>query len=264
MRRTLATLALAASGAAALASALAGAEPPQRALAVAAAANLKLAMDELKRAFEARRPGIEVTVATGASGAFVAQIRNGAPFDLFFSADREYPQKLVEEGLGGPEVVYAVGKLVVWTPKGSPIDVGRVGLRALADPAVKKIAIANPAVAPYGRAALAALEAEGILAAVKDRLVLGESVSQAAQFAQSGAADAALVPSSLTLSPELAGGNVHPVPPRSYPPLEQSAVVLKGARDPALAKAFLDFVTGQAGRQILLRHGYGLPGGDPR
>jgi molybdate transport system substrate-binding protein len=261
MRRLLAALALAAAGAAAAGSALPRPPPPRRILAIAAAANLKIVMEELKRAFVAAQPGAEVTVTTGASGAFFAQIRSGAPFDLFFSADREYPRKVVEEGLGGPEVVYAVGKLVVWTPKESAIDLEKAGLRALADPAVKKIAIANPAIAPYGRAAIAALEADGVLAAVKDRLVFGQSVSQAAQFAQSGAADAALIAASLTFSPELMGGNVHFIPARSYPPLEQSAVILKGAADPALAKAFLDLVTGADGRKILLRSGYGLPGG---
>ncbi len=259
MRRTLAALLIAAAG-----SAPAAAAPPSGSLTVAAAANLKLAMEELRSAFEGARPGTHVVVTTGASGAFFAQIQNGAPFDLFFSADREHPRKLVEAGLADREVVYALGKLVVWTPRGSPVDLARDGLRALADPALKKIAIANPALAPYGRAALAALESSGVLAAVKDRLVLGESVSQAAGFAQSGAADAAILPASLALSPALASGNVYPIPPSAYPPIEQSAVVLAGARAPALARAFLDFVTGAAGGAILLRHGYGLPAGERR
>ena len=258
MRRTLAALVLAACAC----SAPAAAAPPRGSLTVAAAANLRFAMEELRSAFEEARPGANVVVTTGASGAFFAQIRNGAPFDLFFSADREHPRKLVEAGLADREVVYALGKLVVWTPRGTPVDLARSGLRALADPKLKKIAIANPALAPYGRAALAALESEGVLAAVKDRLVLGESVSQAAAFAQSGAADAALLPSSLARSPALAGGNVYPIPDAAYPPIEQSAVILAGARDPALAKAFLDFVAGAAGGAILLRHGYGLPAGE--
>ncbi len=260
MRRTIAALLLAAAAG----SASAGAAPTPGSLTVAAAANLKLAMEELRSAFEAARPGTHVVVTTGASGAFFAQIRNGAPFDLFFSADREHPRKLVEAGLADREVVYALGKLVVWTPRGSPVDLARGGLRALADPALKKIAIANPALAPYGRAALAALESEGVLAAVRDRLVFGESVSQAAGFAQSGAADAAVLPASLALSPALAAGNVTPVPPGAYPPIEQSAVVLAGAREPALARAFLDFVAGSGGGAILLRHGYGLPPREPR
>jgi molybdate transport system substrate-binding protein len=230
-----------------------------RTLSIAAAANLKPAMDELERSFEAANPGVDVAVTAGASGAFFAQVRNGAPFDLLFSADREYPAKLVGEGLGGGEVVYAVGRLVVWTPGGSPIDVARRGLRALADPAVRRIAVANPAIAPYGRAAMAALEAAGVLEDVRERLVLGQSVAQAAQFAASGAADAALLPASLALAPALAGGRVHPVPPGTYPRLEQSAVVLSRARDPSLAREFLAFVTGPAGRELLARAGYDLP-----
>jgi molybdate transport system substrate-binding protein len=232
---------------------------PERRLSVAAAANLKPAMEELAAAFEAATPRVGVTITAGASGAFFAQIRSGAPFDLFFSADRDYPRKLVAEGLGGPEVVYAIGKLVVWTPPGSRAGAGGAGLRALADPAVKRIAIANPAIAPYGRAAVAALEAAGIHAAVKDRLVFGQSVAQAAQFAASGAADAALIPLSLALTPALAGGETSPVPPGSHPLLEQSALVLAGAAERPLAEAFLAFVTGPAGRAILLRSGYDVP-----
>ncbi len=257
MRLLLTAIALAA----ALGGGAAASERPaaRRTLAVAAAASVKPAMDELARAFEAAQLGAEVAVTAGASGAFFAQLGNGAPFDLFFSADREYPRKLVEAGLADEDVVYAVGTLVVWTPERSAIDLSRGGLGALADPAVKKIAIANPAVAPYGRAAMAALEAAGILSAVKDRLVLGQSVSQAAQFAQTGAADAALIPRALTGSPALARGRSWPVPPGLHPPQEHSAVVLKRAHDPALARAFLAFVTGPAGRDILVRAGYGVP-----
>jgi molybdate transport system substrate-binding protein len=254
-RPALALAALLAAGSAAAAGA--GGRPGR--IAVAVAASARPALDRRARAFEASRPGTEVVVTSGASGALFAQIRQGAPFDVFFSADRDYATKLVEAGLGGPEVVYAIGTLVVWTRRGSGVDLANGGVRALAAPTVRRIAIANPAVAPYGRAALAALDAAGILPAIEDRLVLGESVAQAAQFAESGAADAALVPASLALTPALAGGDVHPVPSGSHPPLEQSALVLAGARDPALARAFLAFVTGPAGRAILLRAGYALP-----
>jgi molybdate transport system substrate-binding protein len=236
------------------------AEPARRALAIAAASNLRPAMDALAAAFEAEHPGLDVAVTAGASGAFFAQVRGGAPFDLFFSADRDYPRKLIEAGLAsGGEAVYAVGRLVVWTPQGSPVDLAGKGLAALADPAVRKIAIANPAVAPYGRAAEAALASAGVLEAVRGRLVLGQSVAQAAQFARSGAADAALVPLSLALAPALRDGRTHPVPASLHPALEQSAVILRTARDPALAGSFLAFVTGPRGREILARAGYGLP-----
>jgi molybdate transport system substrate-binding protein len=246
---------------------LAGAVPPARAraqapirtVAVAAASNLKPALEELGAAFEAANPGVRVSVTLGASGALLAQARNGAPFDLFLSADREYPRKAIEAGLAADEVVYAIGRLVVWAPAGSRLDLERKGLAALADPALEKLAIANPRVAPYGRAAEAALRAAGIFDAVKDRLVLGQNVSQAAQFARSGAADAALLPASLMALPELRGGKILEIPPATHPPLEQSAVVLRGAREPALARTFLSFLTGPRGRAILGRSGYTLP-----
>jgi len=231
----------------------------RRPLSVAAAASLRPAMEDLARAFEAAEPGVEVRLTFGASGAFFAQLQSGAPFDAFFSADRDYPRRLVDEGLGDAEVVYAVGRLVIWVPAGSPLDVARLGLAALAAPAARKIAIANPALAPYGRAAEAALRSAGIYDAVKGRLVLGESVAQAAQFAQSGAADAALLPASLTKLPALAGGTAAPIPPQARARLEHSAVVLRSARDPALARAFLALVLGPKGREILRRHAYDLP-----
>jgi molybdate transport system substrate-binding protein len=230
-------------------------------LAVAVAANLKSAAEELARGFEAERPGARVALSSGASGAFFAQFRNGAPFDVFLSADREYPAKLVQAGLAAAadERVYAIGTLVVWLPPGARANVAGEGLAALAAPEVKRIAIANPRVAPFGRAAEAALRSAGVLEAVKDRIVLGTSVGQAAQFASTGAADAAFLPYSLTLEEELAGGRVVPVPAALYPRVEQSGVVLSSARDPALARAFLAFLGSEKGRAILARYGYGLP-----
>jgi molybdate transport system substrate-binding protein len=247
----------------ALAAAPAGAraDAVRRTVAVAAAANLKAAAEELKRAFEAERPGVEVALTLGASGTFFAQLQNGAPFDVFLSADRDYPAKVVAAGLASAadERVYAFGKLVAWLPPGSTVDLEGKGLAALADPAVKRIAIANPAVAPFGAATVKALEAADVAAAVKDKLVLGTSAAQAAQFATTGAADVAFLPLSLTFGKELAGGKVVPVPERLYPRIEQSGVVLDSAREPALARAFLAFLTGGKGRAILARYGYGLP-----
>ena len=236
-----------------------GAAADRRPLAVAAAANLKPALEELERAFEESRPDVDVRVTYGASGAFFAQIESGAPLDLFFSADCEYPRRLVAAGLAKDEVVYAIGRLALWVPRGSPLDVERRGLAALADPAVRKVAIANPAVAPYGRAAEVALRAAGVLDAVTPKLVLGASVAQAAQFAGLGAADAALVPLSLVSSPALAAGRSVPVPDALHPPIEQSAVVLEAARAPGLARDLLAFVCGAEGRRILARHRYALP-----
>jgi molybdate transport system substrate-binding protein len=234
---------------------------PRRTLAVAAAANLKAAAEELKAAFEAAQPGVEVAFTFGASGTFFFQLQNGAPFDLFLSADRDYPARLIEAGLAtaADERVYAVGKLVAWLPPGSTLDLEGRGLAALAAPSVKRIAIANPAVAPFGRATVAAFRRAGIEQAVKGKLVLGTSVAQAAQFATTGAADVAFLPRSLTTAPELRTGRVVPVDEALHPPIEQSGLVLAGAREPALARAFLAFLGEAKGRAILANSGYGLP-----
>jgi molybdate transport system substrate-binding protein len=237
------------------------AQPARKTILVAAAINLKVAAEELKRGFEAEQPGVEVTLTLGASGTFFSQLQNGAPFDLFLSADREYPARLVAAGLGAAadERLYAFGKLVAWLPPGSTLDLERRGLAALADPAVKRIAIANPAVAPFGRATVAAFTAAGVSEAVKEKLVLGTSVGQAAQFATTGAADVAFLPLSLTLGQELSGGRTWLVPEALYPRIEQSGVVLTAAKEPALARAFLAFITGEKGRAVLARSGYGVP-----
>jgi molybdate transport system substrate-binding protein len=237
------------------------AQGPKQTLTVAAAANLKAAADELKAAFEAAHPGVGVALIMGASGAIFAQVQAGAPFDLFLSADRDYPARIVEAKLGAPadERVYAIGKLVAWAPPGSRLDLESRGLAALVDPAVKRIAMANPSVAPFGRATEAALKTANIYDAVKGKLVLGSSAAQAAQFATTGAADVALLPLSLTFGKDLATGRAWPVPAPLYPRIEQSGIVLAGAREPALARAFLAFVTGEKGRAILAKYGYGLP-----
>ena len=197
----------------------------------------------------------------GASGAFFAQIQNGAPFDVFLSADREYPAKVIAAKLAAAadERSYAFGKLVAWLPPGSTLDLEKRGLAALADPGVKRIAIANPAVAPFGRATEWAFKSAGVYDAVKEKLVLGMSVAQTAQFATTGAADVAFLPYSLTFGKELAGGKSIFVPEALYPKIDQSGVVLSTAKDPALARAFLAFLTGEKGRAIFTKYGYGLP-----
>jgi molybdate transport system substrate-binding protein len=253
-RRTLLALAL-------LVAAPVLAQEAKKPLTIAAAANLKTAAEELKKAFEAESPGVEVALTFGASGTFFAQIQNGAPFDVFLSADREYPAKVIAAKLGAAadEKIYALGKLVAWLPPGSTLDLEKKGLAALAEPGVKKIAIANPAVAPFGRATEWAFKSAGVHDAVKEKLVLGTSVAQTAQFATTGAADVAFLPHSLTFGKELAGGKVIFVPDALYPKIEQSGIVLGTAKDPALARAFLAFLTGEKGRAILAKYGYGLP-----
>lgn len=233
---------------------------PVRTLSVAVAANLKPAFDDIEEAFLAQHPGVELKTSYGASGKFVAQILNGAPFDLFLSADAELPAAIAREGLAaGEPFTYALGALAVWVPAGSPLDVSREGLAALAHPSVRKIAIPNPHVAPYGRAAEAALRAAGVYEEVKARLVFGQNASQAAQFAETGNAQAALLPLSLVLVPPLSTtGRHHRVPEESHPRIAQAGVVLKAASDVPLARALADFLVGP-GRATLERHGYTMP-----
>jgi molybdate transport system substrate-binding protein len=237
------------------------AEPPMRKLAVAASANLRLVLLELAGAFERRSPGVKVDPTYGATGMLQAQIDQGAPFDLYLGADRESAVRLHAAGLArGQPFHYATGRLVLWVAAPARVDPNVLGMSSVANPAIKRIAIANPAVAPYGVAAEQALRTAGLLDAVKAKLVLGESILQVVQFAQSGNAQAALVPWSMALVPPLAAqGRYVVVPPGSYPAIEQYGVVLGRARDPQLAEEFAAFVRGPGGRTILERHKYALP-----
>jgi molybdate transport system substrate-binding protein len=236
-----------------------GAATPGAVVRVAAAADLRFAMDDLVAAWSSAHPGTTVEPTYGSSGTLFAQVSEGAPFDLYFSADAAYPRALEEAGLAEPGStrLYAIGHLVVWVPAASPLDVEGRGLEALTDPAVERIAIANPEHAPYGRAAVAAMQAAGIHDAIAPKLVLGENVSQAAQFVESGSADVGVIALSLALAPTLRDrGRSAIVPIDSYPPLEQGAVVLGSATDPDAAAAFLDFVLGPDGRAVLDRYGF--------
>jgi molybdate transport system substrate-binding protein len=230
---------------------------------VAAAADLKFALDEAAAAFQAKNPGVEVSVTYGASGTLYAQLTNEAPFDLFLSADIDYPHRLVEQGkaVRDSEFLYALGHLVVWVPAGSKLDVKGLGMRALADPAVKKVAVANPKHAPYGRTAEAAMKALGVYDEVKGRLVMAENIAQAAQFVESGAADVGVIALSLALAPSMRDkGRYWQVPLDAYPRLEQGGVILTGVRDAEGARRLRTFLTGAEGRAILARYGFTLPG----
>jgi molybdate transport system substrate-binding protein len=217
---------------------------PSRQVTVAAAADLKFAMDDLVQEFAKRRPDVGVRVTYGSSGNFFSQLSNGAPFDLFLSADVDYPRRLDSAGLvePGTQRPYAIGTLVLYAPADAKLDLGR-GLSVLTDMRVRRVAIANPDHAPYGRAAVTALTHERLYDAVRGKLVLGESISQAAQFVQSGNAEAGLLALSLAVAPPLrARGTYIEVPPAFYPAIEQSAVVLKNSRRKDAARAFLTFL----------------------
>jgi molybdate transport system substrate-binding protein len=247
-----------------LALAAAGCGPgsnPRARVRIAAAADLNVALGALVDRFRAAHD-VEVTVSYGSSGTFYAQLLNQAPFDVFFSADLEYPRQLAARGLTLPqsEFRYAVGRLVVWTPASSRIDVERRGLRALADPSVAHVAIANPEHAPYGRAAVGALRAAGLLDQIQPKLVYGENVAQALQFAGSGAADAGIVALSLALTPSLKGrAHWAEIPTDLYPRMDQGGTILKWAADVGAARSFCAFVAGDEGRAILKQFGFFLP-----
>jgi molybdate transport system substrate-binding protein len=229
---------------------------------IAAASDLSFAFKEMIAAYE-QQTGHQVKLSLGSSGNFFSQIQNGAPFDLYFSADIRYPQKLVESGhaLADSLYAYAIGRIVVWVPNGSRLDVEGKGLAVLADPALRKIALANPKHAPYGRAAVAAFEHEQLYETVKDRLVFGENVSQAAQFVQSGAADAGVIALSLAKAPVmLSSGRYWEVPAEFHPPLEQGAVLVKASRHQDEARSFLQFLQSARGQDIMTRYGFVVPG----
>ena len=235
--------------------------PPIREVRVAAAADLKFALDAVFSATAASMSGIRPAVTYGSSGSFYAQIENGAPFDLFLSADAEYPRRLAANGLAdGEPFLYAVGRIALWVPASSTLDLRALGLRALLDPSVGKVAIANPRHAPYGRAAEAAMRSLGVYDGVKEKLVLGENVAQAAQFVQSGAADAGVIALSLALAPPMrSSGRYVEIPLESYPRMDQGGIVLRGAREPAAARVLRDALLGSRGREILKDYGFFLP-----
>jgi len=233
--------------------------PPR--VRVAAAADLNAALGDLVGRFSASH-AIDVTVSYGSSGTFYTQLLNEAPFDLFLSADVDYPRQLAARGLTlpGGDFSYAVGRLVVWVPAASPIDPAE-GLRALTASSIAHVSVANPEHAPYGRAAIAAMKHEGIYDAVASKIVYGENVAQAMQFVQSGAADAGVVALSLALAPAARdAGRFAEVPLDDYPRMEQGGAILKWAADPTAARAFRDFIVGADGRAILKQYGFSMAG----
>jgi len=229
-------------------------------ITVAAASDLNFAIKDLVAEFE-KASGHHVKLSLGSSGNFYSQIQNGAPFDLYFSADIGYPKKLEEAGLTVPGSLYryAVGRIVLWTSHASHRDVSK-GLEVLHEPGIKKIAIANPKHAPYGRAAVAALEHFKIYEQVKDRLVHGENISQAAQFIESGACEVGIIALSLALAPTMkAGGTYWEIPAEWHPPLEQGAAILRSSKHQEAAKQFIEFMQGAKGREIMMRYGFTVP-----
>ena len=228
-------------------------------LTVAVAANVKFVFDELRAEFK-KSSGIEAVSVFASSGKLNAQIKSGAPFDVFLSADMEYPEDLYREGHAiTPPVVYAKGVLVLWTLQ--PLDMAE-GMGVLKNPAVKKVAMANPKLAPYGREAMRALDYFKLRAAVEHKLVYGESISQVNQWIDIQAVEIGFTAKSVVLSPQMQGrGKWIEVSRESYQPIEQGIVMLKhGATTNAVAaRRFMAFMASPVARSILEKYGYILP-----
>ena len=226
-------------------------------ISVAAAADITFALNDIARDYESQTHN-KVKIVYGSSGNFFSQIQNGAPFDVFLSADVEYPHKLQAGGLVEPETLYryAIGEIALWCPASLGLDLKNRTWRALLDPSVQKIAMANPAHAPYGRAALTALQRSGVYSQVQPKLVFGENISQAAQFVQSGNAQMGIVALSLALSPPMKSGETWEIPGDMHEPIEQAAVVLKRAKDKPAARSFVNFLKSDTARGILVDYGF--------
>lgn len=229
-------------------------------ITIAAAADLQFAMQDIADRFQ-KETGKTVKLIYGSSGNFFQQLQNGAPFDIFFSANLDYAKKLEAAGLADPGSFYqyAEGKIVIWVPKDSKLDVSS-GLQVLLNPSIKKIAIANPQHAPYGQAAVAAMRKEDIYDKVQDKLVLGENISQTASFVVSGSADVGIVALSLALSPNMKDqGRYAEIPADDYPPIEQACVILSSSKNKDAAKQFLTFVKKPAIGEVLRSYGFDVP-----
>lgn len=243
-------------------SALGSAQQADRAseLVVAAAADLSSVLKEIAGGFE-KKTGVKVKLAFGASGALTQQIQNAAPFDVFLSADMDYPQRLITAGLADAKLYeYAVGRIALWAPSDSSLDLQRKGMSVLLDPSVKKIAIANPDHAPYGRAAVAALKHAGLYDQVAGKLVLGENVAQAAQFAESGNAQVGIVALAHAAAPAMQGkGKYWEIPSDNYPPLAQGAVVISRSQHKKEAAEFVQYIESDEAAGLFKKYGFTLP-----
>jgi len=226
-------------------------------ITVAAAADLQFAMQDVAARFQ-KETGKTVKLTYGSSGNFFQQIQNGAPFDMFFSANLDYAKKLESAGLTVPRSYYqyAKGKIVIWVRNDSKLDLSS-GMQVLLDPSVKKISVANPQHAPYGQAAVAAMQNDKLYEKLKDKFVLGENTSQTASFVVSGAADVGIVALSLALSPNMKDkGRYVEIPAVEYPPIEQACVILASSKNKETAEQFLSFVKTAAIGDVLRSYGF--------
>lgn len=227
-------------------------------ITIAAAADLKFAMDEIVTTFKKTNAGDEVDVIYGSSGKFHTQIQQGAPYDLFFSADIGFPRELAKAGLAASEVKpYAFGRIVLWS---ASLDASKMTLDNLTDPKITRIAIANPKHAPYGKRAEEALRASGVWDKIEPKLVYGENIAHTAQFVQTGNAQIGIIALALAVNPELASkGGYWLVPDTLHEPLEQGFIITQRATGSALAKRFADNMGSTSARAVMTKYGFVLP-----
>lgn len=228
-------------------------------ITIAAASDLKYAMDEVVASFKKANPGDEVEVVYGSSGKAHTQIQAGAPYDLFFSADIGFPRELAKSGFAASEPKpYAFGRIVLWS---ASLDATKMSLESLAGAGITRVAIANPKHAPYGKRAEEALRASGLWEKVEPKLVFGENIAQAVQFVQTGNAQAGIIALSLAINPELASkGGYALIPDDLHAPLEQGFIITKNGAGNALARRFADYMDSQAARALMVKYGFVLPG----
>lgn len=228
-------------------------------ITIAAAADLKFAMDEIVSGFKNTHPGNEVNVIYGSSGKFHTQIQQGAPYDLYFSADIAYPRELAKIGMASSEAKpYAFGRIVLWS---NSMDAAKMTLASLTDPKISRIAIANPKHAPYGKRAEEALRTSGLWDKLQPKLVFGENIAHSAQFVQTGNAQVGIIALSLAVNSELAKkGGYYLIPENLHNPLEQGYVITKRGADKPLAKQFADYMGSKPARSTMTKYGFVLPG----
>lgn len=228
-------------------------------LTIAAAADLKFAMDEILMTYKKTNPTGEVSVIYGSSGLFKSQIQQGAPYDLYFSADIGFPRELAKQGWAASEAVpYAYGRIVLWS---TSLDATKMTLASLTNPRITRIAIANPKHAPYGRRAEEALRSSGLWKQIEPKIVYGDNIAQAAQYVETGNAQVGIIALSLAVNPALASkGGYWLIPADLHEPLEQGFIITKRAAGSVPAKRFADYMGSKAARAVMTKFGFTLPG----
>ena len=225
---------------------------------VAAAANLRYVMEEIKTAYLKQNPKAKINLTFGSSGTLVQQISNGAAFDFFMAADNEFPLKLKDKGLTvGAMSTYAYGKLALYS---TTLDVEKIGIAVLKNSSIKKIAVANPETAPYGERSIELLKTQGLYGTLKDKIVIAENISAAAQYAFTGNTELGFIAYSFALAPDMAGkGHCYIIPQNLYKPIEQACILIKTNTLNTEAAKFKKYVLSTATKPIWEKFGYTIP-----